>query len=181
MFIPLNVRQHGSPGYDLEDDFDSMLCDCYDLVDYHEWRSEHKKSIFDFSVISKGGNFLIDVVGYGLKYHSISLYTHHKSWSKLLDYADSEGVDRCYLAYKPYEYHSDSFLDWRFLKITDDLPEGNLYISRSRAVHSKTYKYLFADKRNIKTILSEKVKGKYALRKEAERKLDAWIYGDARA
>lgn len=175
-----HIRKVGSPGYDLEKEFYNELWDC-ELVDDVFWLSESKKATFDFQVNSKAGMFLIDVVGFRYQYHSISLYTHHKDWIELLNYAHDYMADACYLAYKPYEIDNNGFNNWRFLKITENLPRNNLYISRSRARHAKTYSYLFSDKRAIKTKLAEKLKRKYALRKEANEKLNAWIYGNVPA
>lgn len=163
-----SVRLTGSPGYELESQFDDMLYGC-ELIQDHYWMSEKKKATFDFKVFTKQyhDSFLIDVVGSQYKYKSIQLYTHHKDWLELLDYAKEQGIRQCYLAYKLYEIERYGFSNWRFLRITDKLPNGNLYISRARAKASRTYEYLFADKRNIKTKLADKVKHKYALREKA--------------
>ncbi len=52
-YYPQGIRK-GSPGYELEKDFDEWLTECEDEgkynIDHHEWLSEHKKTTFDFRV-----------------------------------------------------------------------------------------------------------------------------------
>lgn len=175
-----NIRRVGSPGYDLEMQFYFLANEC-NYVHNVFWLSEHRKATFDFQVNAESGNFLIDVVGFQDKYKSISLYTAHKDIQLLLDYAEERHVKACYLAFKMYQINRLGFKQWRFLKITDDLPSGNIYISNDRSHGLKTCDFIFRDKRNFKTLLAEKVKHKYAPRKEADSRLMDWIYNDVRA
>lgn len=175
-----DIRKVGSPGYDLEWEFYSAAY-CCSYVHNVFWLSEHRKATFDFQVNADSGKFLIDVVGHQWKYKSYSLYTDHKDIQLLLDYAHNQHVKACYLAFKMYEINRLGFKQWRFLKITEDLPSSNIYISRDRSHGLKTYDFIFRDKRSLKTLLAEKVKRKYALRKEADSKLTDWIYNDVKA
>ncbi len=134
-FYPHGIRR-GSPGYELEKDFDDWLTECEDYGKYnlshHEWLSEKQKTTFDFIVYTTYKwyfkLFYVDVVGYYYQGRRIKLVTGHKDWDEMLDYAKNEGhthKPRCYLAF-------DIYGEWEFLKITEDLPTYDIYLSKNR-------------------------------------------------
>ncbi len=131
-FYPHGIRR-GSPGYELEDSFDSWLYECEDEGRYgitnHVWPSEKNKTVFDFIIYARGyRRYYVDIVGYYYQDRRIKLVTGHKNWTEMLDYAKNEGhthKPRCHLAF-------DRYGEWEFLKITEELPTYDIYLSKNR-------------------------------------------------
>jgi hypothetical protein len=190
-FYPHGIKRLGSPGYDLELAYSNYLLD-HALVRDFDWLSENKKAVFDFVVytgiydssyleyrVRNRKKFLIDCVGSYYFGHSMRLNTRHKNWYELLDYSKEQHADACYLVFNPmYEYTDID--NWRYLKITEDLPTNNIFLSKARLRGLRTSNYIFSDKRTQQTIMRDKIRFKYAPRKEKENELMQWIYTDVK-
>ncbi len=186
-FYPHGIKRLGSPGYDLELAYNTYL-DYQPLVTDYHWSSENKKAVFDFEVYTghrinhvlfNTRKLLIDVVGSYYFGRSLRLNTRYKDWYELLDYAKEQHVENCYLVFNPFYEYSD-IDNWRYLKITKDLPTNNIFLSKARLRGIRTSDYLFGDNRSIKTIMRDKIRFKYAPRKEKEKELMKWIYEDVK-
>lgn len=168
-------RRIGSPGYDLEREFNALL-QINRYVESYNWLSCNEKTVFDFQVSAKSGSILIDVVGFGINNGRLQLNTAHKNIMRMLEYAKYHGIRYCYIAFNINENDIGDISSWRFIKVKEDMPSGNLYISKNRSHSLKTADFIFRDKRQLKTILSEKVLHNYALRPEKDEALMTWIY-----
>ncbi len=170
------VRRLGSPGYELEDSFDTFLYECEDEgrynLSHHEWLSEKKKIVFDFRVYTPYKwfykLFYVDVVGYYYQDRRIKLVTGHKDWNEMLEFAKMDSNSRhprCYLAFDWYGF-------WNFLKITDDLPNYDIYLSTKRIHGIRQADSVF---NKIEPKRYPLRREKYLLNKRQEKAIDNWI------
>lgn len=174
----------GSPGRDLESRFDVFLSS-HPGIRHRVWLSQNNKTPYDFKVYCgtwdtpsppKFQLLFIDVVG---TYHTdkrLRLITAQKNWSELHEFCKNNcegGRFREYLAFM----HKGL---WRFLRVKEDMPSYDLYLSRSAMRGIRDFESIIRDNRPIKTQLATYVKGMYAPRAKKEALLHQWLSTDFR-
>jgi len=101
-----------------------------------DWMSAHSKGEFDFcmKVNSPRRYVLIDMVGSYEKNGKVCLNTSHKTWQKKTEQIHSP--DEGYLCF----LYCNEF---RYIKITGDLPVGDIVLTRGRLNHMKIAESVF--------------------------------------
>lgn len=178
-FYPHGVRK-GSPGYDLELQFYEWLNNNSQYYNTFRWLSYDKKAVFDFFVKGYDTFFYIDVVGFRYQYGKRRLYTRHKDWSDLIEWAekDAEGYGykvKCYLTFEGYNYKDD----FSFLRITEDLPSSDVSISPNRAKAIRSADGVFDSVYLKKKIHKYNIPSRKLTAQQIE-KIDSWINGSVK-
>jgi hypothetical protein len=187
-FYPHGIKRLGSPGFELEQQFYEWLNNNSQYYDKFRWLSYDKKAVFDFFIKGYDTFFYVDVVGFRYQYRKRRLYTRHKDWSDLIEWAekDAEGYGykvKCYLAFEGYNYKDE----FSFLRITEDLPSSDIYISPRRAKAIRSADGVFDSVFERKRYKKDWLKLCKMTRKQLERSnkklkaVDSWIFGDVKA
>jgi hypothetical protein len=110
-------------------------------IDAVDWLSqESKASEFDFVAYGEDRSYYLDVVGYYPFRDTYRLNTSHKSWHRKLGWLKEFGW-RDYVGALAFSF--DNGTRWRFLKIHNKLPDGDLLLTEERRKNMMTAGWFF--------------------------------------
>lgn len=104
---------------------------------------ENKASEYDFLVLTEDEAYYFDVVGYYPHGDTYRLNTTHKSWSRKLNWLKEYGIQTKTIVGGFLAFTFDNGERWRFYKIHNRLPEGDLTLTKERQKNLLTAGWLF--------------------------------------